>query len=145
MGQTSVGEYLVLNRKPSSQDWRTFLENHVKIKVPYGHEFREIEVPESNQAFVAGPKQVPPLTYVGAAVASAIRHPIGSPSLADLVARHGKRTLILVDDSTRSTPHFAEALDRPLARQGCPAQIGVVTAGADVIARFGSQRSVQHA
>ena len=34
----------------------------------------------------------------------AIRNPIGSPTLAELVARHGKRTLMLVDDSTRSTP-----------------------------------------
>jgi len=41
---------------------------------------------------------------LGEAVRSAIRNPIGSPSLSELVLRHGKRTLILVDDSTRSTP-----------------------------------------
>jgi transposase InsO family protein len=33
IGETSVGKYLVRRRKPPSQDWRTFLENHVKTMV----------------------------------------------------------------------------------------------------------------
>ena len=33
MGETSVGKYIVGGRKPPSQDWRTFLENHVKTMV----------------------------------------------------------------------------------------------------------------
>ncbi len=33
IGETSVGKYLVRRPKPSSQDWRTFLENHVKTMV----------------------------------------------------------------------------------------------------------------
>src|ERR1035437_266750 len=33
IGETSVGKYLVRSRKPPSQDWRTFLENHVKTMV----------------------------------------------------------------------------------------------------------------
>jgi hypothetical protein len=117
-----------------------------QIKLPYGHEFREIEVPESNREFVAGPKQVPPLTDVGTAVASAIRHPnrtrrrIRITLVTDHISPSGAGRIDM-----GSTPHFAEALERALARQGCPAQIGVVTAGADVMARFGSQRSVQHA
>jgi hypothetical protein len=34
IGETSVGKYLVRHRKPPSQTWRTFLENHVKTMVP---------------------------------------------------------------------------------------------------------------
>ena len=30
IGETSVSKYLVRQRKPPSQTWRTFLENHVK-------------------------------------------------------------------------------------------------------------------
>src|SRR6478736_1669334 len=30
IGETSVGKYLMRHRKPPSQTWRTFLENHVK-------------------------------------------------------------------------------------------------------------------
>jgi transposase InsO family protein len=30
IGETSVGKYIVRRRKPPSQTWRTFLENHVK-------------------------------------------------------------------------------------------------------------------
>src|SRR5260370_12448442 len=33
IGETSVGKYIVRSRKPPSQTWRTFLENHVKTMV----------------------------------------------------------------------------------------------------------------
>jgi hypothetical protein len=33
IGETSVSKYLVRERKPPSQTWRTFLENHVKSMV----------------------------------------------------------------------------------------------------------------
>ena len=75
-----------------------------QIALPYGHDLKTIEVPEENLAFIAGPKQVPPVADLRAAVEAAIRNPIGSPTLAELVERHGTRTLILADDSTRSTP-----------------------------------------
>jgi putative transposase len=32
-GETSVGKYMVRQRKPPSPTWRTFLENHVKTMV----------------------------------------------------------------------------------------------------------------
>lgn len=75
-----------------------------KISLPYGHEEWTIEIPEENLAWIEGPRYAPPIPNVPAAVRDAIRNPIGAPGLAELVARHGKRTLILVDDSTRSTP-----------------------------------------
>jgi hypothetical protein len=30
IGETSVAKYLVRNRKPPSQTWRTFLDNHIR-------------------------------------------------------------------------------------------------------------------
>jgi nickel-dependent lactate racemase len=75
-----------------------------KISLPYGHEERTIEVPEENLAWVEGPRHAAAIPDIESAVRSAIRNPIGSPTLAELVARHGRQTLILVDDSTRSTP-----------------------------------------
>ena len=35
IGETSVGKYMARRRKPPSQTWRTFLENHVKTMVPF--------------------------------------------------------------------------------------------------------------
>src|SRR5262245_34274188 len=33
VGETSVGKYMVRHRKPPSQTWRTFLENHIQTMV----------------------------------------------------------------------------------------------------------------
>jgi len=33
VGETSVGKYMVRYRRPPSQTWRTFLENHLKTMV----------------------------------------------------------------------------------------------------------------
>ena len=33
VGETSVGKYMVRHKRPSSQTWRTFLENHMKSTV----------------------------------------------------------------------------------------------------------------
>ena len=75
-----------------------------RVTLPYGHEERTVEIPEENLTWIEGPSHAPPIPDIEAAVRHAIRNPIGSPTLAELVARHGKRTLLLVDDSTRSTP-----------------------------------------
>ncbi|MBN1675031.1 MAG: nickel-dependent lactate racemase [Kiritimatiellae bacterium] len=74
------------------------------IELPYGNARMRIAVPEHNLAWVHGPQRVPGLPDVPAAVARALRSPIGAPSLADLVRKHGKKTVILVDDGTRPTP-----------------------------------------
>jgi len=75
-----------------------------EITVPYGHETRTLRVPAANLAWVVGPKEVPPVADLPEAVRAAIRSPIGTPPLPELVARHGTRTVVLVDDGTRSTP-----------------------------------------
>ena len=33
IGETSVSKYMVRHRKPPSQTWRTFLDNHIKSLV----------------------------------------------------------------------------------------------------------------
>jgi nickel-dependent lactate racemase len=75
-----------------------------RITIPYGHEQRTIEIPERNLAWIEGPHYAAPLPNIESAIRHAIRNPIGSLTLPQLVAKHGKRTLLLIDDSTRSTP-----------------------------------------
>jgi nickel-dependent lactate racemase len=75
-----------------------------EITLPYGHTTKTLRVPESNLAWVVGPKDAPPVANLADAVRAAIHAPIGAPSLRELVTRHGTRTVILVDDGTRSTP-----------------------------------------
>lgn len=74
------------------------------IVLPYGHEQRTIQVPAEQVAWVVGPQDAAPVADLKAAVLSALRNPIGSPNLAELASRHGTRTVIMVDDGTRSTP-----------------------------------------
>jgi len=75
-----------------------------EITVPYGHETRTLRIPAANLAWVVGPKDVPPVADLPEAIRAAIRSPIGAPTLPELVRQHGTRTVILVDDGTRSTP-----------------------------------------
>jgi nickel-dependent lactate racemase len=75
-----------------------------EIAIPYGHKTRTVQIPEQNLAWVEGPRYVPPVNDLAEAVRKAISSPIGTPSLKELVAQHGTKTMILVDDGTRSTP-----------------------------------------
>jgi len=75
-----------------------------QITLPYGRESRTIEIPVPNLAWIEGPRHVPAIADLARAVREAIRNPIGASTLPELVARNGKRTLLLVDDSTRKTP-----------------------------------------
>ncbi len=80
------------------------MEMDKALLLPYGHTTKTLCVSEENLAWVASPKDTPPVANLTAAVRAAIRAPIGSPPLRELVARHGTRTVVLVDDGTRSTP-----------------------------------------
>ncbi len=75
-----------------------------EVVIPYGHEERTLRIPAENLDWVKGPKYVPPIADLPAAVREAIRTPIKALPLPELVSRHGKKTVILVDDGTRSTP-----------------------------------------
>ncbi|MHC4510104.1 MAG: nickel-dependent lactate racemase family protein, partial [Planctomycetota bacterium] len=75
-----------------------------EIAIPYGQTTKTVRIPERNLAWVEGPRYVPPVNDLAEAVRRAISSPIGAPSLKELVAQHGTKTMILVDDGTRSTP-----------------------------------------
>ncbi len=75
-----------------------------EVTIPYGHDTKTLTIPETNLAWVKGPKYVPPVDDLPAAVRTALHAPIGTPTLQELVAQHGTKTMILVDDGTRNTP-----------------------------------------
>ena len=75
-----------------------------EITVPYGHKKQTLRIPADKLAWVVGPKDTPPVANLADAIRTAIRSPIGAPTLAELVKKHGTQTVILVDDSTRVTP-----------------------------------------
>ena len=80
-----------------------------QITLPYGRESRTIAVPEENLAWVAGPKNAPPVADLRQAVRSAIRNPIGSPTLAELVLRHGlsdERMFVVAEFQKFTGPDF---------------------------------------
>lgn len=74
------------------------------VTIPYGHANKKLRIPRQNLAWIAGPKETPPVENLAEAVRVAIRSPIDAPTLPHLVDQHGTKTVILVDDSTRSTP-----------------------------------------
>jgi len=51
-----------------------------EITVPYGHETVTLRIPAANLAWVVGPRDVPSVDDLPAAVRAAIRSPIGSMS-----------------------------------------------------------------
>jgi nickel-dependent lactate racemase len=108
------------------------------ITLPYGHQTRTIEIPKENLLWVTGPRKAPPIEDLKGVVKAAIRNPIGSPSLAELVARHGKQTLILIDDSTRSTP---QELILPILLDELNAA-GVTDADISIMVALGTHRAM---
>lgn len=111
-----------------------------RMTVPYGHENRTIEIPEANLAWIEGPKHAQAIPDVQAAVRNAIRNPIGSPTLAELVEKHGRQTLLLVDDSTRSTP---QTLVLPILLDELNAA-GVPDSEISIMIALGTHRRMQH-
>lgn len=75
-----------------------------EIAVPYGRQTMRLRIPAENLAWVKGPLYVPPVRDLPAAVREALASPVGAPGLDELARRHGTKTMILVDDGTRSTP-----------------------------------------
>jgi len=74
----------------------------MKVHLPYGRQGLDVELPE--QAQVLLPKRVPALARLEEDVRQALRQPIGSPPLAELV-RPGQRVAIVFSDITRPTPN----------------------------------------
>lgn len=101
------------------------------FSLPYGETHCQVRVPEANLAWVAGPQDAAPVVDLKQTVLDALRSPIGSPDLAELVRRHGKKTVILVDDGTRATPQRAvlPILLDELNRVGVPDEMITVLIG----------------
>lgn len=75
----------------------------VHVSLPYGSETISACIPAENLLGVYSPKDVASVTDLKEEVIRAIREPIGSPRLAELV--QGKQKIVLVaDDNTRLTP-----------------------------------------
>lgn len=76
----------------------------MKIKLPYGKtETVAIEVPDRNVAFVIDKGEAPALKDPKEALRKALRKPIGTPALKDMLHR-GDKVVIVGDDATRPTP-----------------------------------------
>ena len=91
----------------------------MKVHLPYGRQGLEVELPE--QAQVLHPKRVPALAQPEEAVRQALRQPIGSPPLAELV-RPTDSVAIVFSDITRPTPNhiLLPAILGELAAKGVP-------------------------
>jgi nickel-dependent lactate racemase len=91
----------------------------MKVRLPYGRQGLEVELPE--QAEVLLPKRVPALARPEEAVHQALREPIGSRPLAELV-RPAHRVAIVFSDITRPTPNhiLLPAILSELAAKGVP-------------------------
>jgi lactate racemase len=76
----------------------------MKIRLAYGKEGLEVEVPEKNLAKILTMKSTPPLADPPGAVKDSLVHPIGCPSLSEL-ARGRKSVCIVVCDFTRPVPN----------------------------------------
>jgi lactate racemase len=75
----------------------------VKIVLPYGPDNMEVSVPEENLIGIYSPQNIASVPDVKQEIIRALRHPIGTPPLAELV--QGKeKIVILADDNTRLTP-----------------------------------------
>lgn len=74
-----------------------------KITLPYGDATLEGYVPNDNLEGVYAPQSVEPCSDPVAEIERALRHPLGTSSLPEMV-QAGEQVVILVDDHTRTTP-----------------------------------------
>jgi nickel-dependent lactate racemase len=74
------------------------------VRLRYGKTGLELNVPSSS--VILEPKPIPPLPNPAGAILNALAHPIGSPSLAELVISRKPRTVaITISDITRPVPN----------------------------------------
>ena len=87
-----------------------------RVQLPYGDSRVDFYLPERNLAGVFSPRPVAASDDPDDEVRRALRHPLDTSSVGDIV-RPGEQVLILVDDHTRKTPvalilpHLLEQLE----------------------------------
>ncbi len=126
----------------------------MRIRLAFDKTGKEIELPDSVSTQVLEPRFADSLPDEGGAIAAALDHPIGSPSLTDL-ARGKKSAAIAVCDITRPAPnrvvlpHVTAALERGgiprsgiriliatgLHREATPAELQEIV-GPEMLARY---------
>src|SRR5207248_884615 len=79
-------------------------EGSMKIRLDYGREGLEVEVPERNLAGVLELRSAPPLPDPGAAIRGALEQPVGAPPLAEL-CRDKRSACVVISDITRPVPN----------------------------------------
>lgn len=72
-------------------------------RIPYGQTILEFDLAPGMRGAVVASNPVPPLADARAAVAAALRYPVGSPPLRDL-ARPGDHVCMVFTDATRASP-----------------------------------------
>ena len=108
------------------------------LPIPYRGKTIDIEVPSDRLAWVCSPKNVPGVSDIREVVSDALDNLIGCPDLPTLVKDRGKKTVILVDDHTRTTPQ-AEILPVVLNRLN---ELGIQDSDITVIIAGGTHRQM---
>jgi len=122
----------------------------MRIRVPYGHSRITTTITHSRVRYVEAKQWKPEDQHK--LVTNALRHPIGSPRLANL-ARHSERTLIVTCDKTRGVPSkiTVPAILKELKTSGSKSEVTVLIATGlhrdetidDVAERFGKKLTEQ--
>lgn len=102
----------------------------MELRLPYGRNSRKLLLPEHFSCDTLEPARRPPLPFPADAVRQAIRRPIGTPALRDMV-RPGQSVVIVVNDVTRlvHSELFLPVLVEELNAAGIPdSQICIVFA-----------------
>ncbi len=76
----------------------------MKVSLPYGKEWVEVDLPEAGRVTLIEPRHVEGLPDQAAAVRDALAQPIGSPPLRELVKPRDKVGIVF-SDITRATPY----------------------------------------
>lgn len=79
----------------------------MQVKLPYGrHREVTLQVPDENAYFVVDRGEAPALKDLEEEIRRALRNPIGTPPLSEIVHR-GDKVVVVGDDITRPTPQKA--------------------------------------
>src|SRR5215470_5311046 len=108
----------------------------MKVKLAFGRDGAEVEIPPHVQANVLEPKFAAAVPSADTALAEALRQPIASPSLLDL-ARGKKTAAISICDITRPAPNRV-VLPHVLATLE---QAGILRSGITILIATGLHRA----
>ena len=73
------------------------------VALAYANQILKLDIPQKNIIFDLSPAEAEPAPNARAAVLEALAHPVGTPSLGQMV-RRGMKVVIIADDNTRVTP-----------------------------------------